>query len=92
MAQQVQLAFQQSQTNALNGQAAESQERAKKLAMETAAIPIDLENETYKTIATTMRAEGSLEKDEFEKRNKIARTLIDEKKLGLEERKTVLPS
>ena len=88
MAQQVQLAFQQSQTNALNGQAAESQERAKKLAMETSAIPIDLENETYKTIATTMKAEGAIEKDEFEKRNKIARTLIDEKKLGLEEAKT----
>ncbi len=88
MAQQVQLAFQQSQTNALNGQAAESQERAKKLAMETAAIPIDLENETYKTIATTMKAEGDIEKDEFEKRNKIARTLIDEKKLGIEEVKT----
>lgn len=88
VAAQTDLEFKQSQTNALNGTAAESFERAKKLAMETSAIPIDLENETYKTIATTMKAEGAIEKDEFEKRNKIARTLIDEKKLGLEEAKT----
>jgi hypothetical protein len=41
-AQQVQMEFQQSQTNALNGQAAESQARAQKIAAETKAIPVEL--------------------------------------------------
>jgi len=84
--QQSQLQFQQSQTNALNGQASESEARAQKLATETQAIPIDLENERLKAIATTMRAEGDLDKD-FERRAKVAETLIKEKKLGIEEAK-----
>jgi len=84
---QNQVAFQQSQTNALNGQATESEARAQKIATETKAIPIDLENERLKAIATSIRAEGDIEKDEFESRVKIAETLIDEKKLGLEELK-----
>jgi hypothetical protein len=83
---QNQIAFQQSQTNALNGQANESEARAQKIATETKAIPIDLENDRLKAIATTMRAEGDLDKD-FEQRAQIAKTLIDEKRLGLEEMK-----
>jgi hypothetical protein len=81
-----QVAFQQSQTKALNGQGSESEARAQKIAAETKAIPIELENERLKAIATTMRAEGDLDKD-FEQRAKIAKTLIDEKRLGLEEMK-----
>jgi hypothetical protein len=83
---QNQVAFQQSQTSALNGQASESEARAQKIATETKAIPIELENDRLKAIATTMRAEGDLDKD-FEQRAQIAKTLIDEKKLGLEEMK-----
>ena len=83
---QTDLEFKQSQTAALNGQATESTERAAKLAAETQAIPTELENERLKAIATTMRAEGDLDKD-FERRAKVAETLIQEKKLGLEEAK-----
>ncbi len=85
-AAQTDLEFKQSQTAALNGQAAESAQRAAKLAAETQAIPTELENERLKAIATTMRAEGDLDKD-FERRAKVAETLIQEKKLGLEEAK-----
>ena len=85
-ATQTDLEFKQSQTAALNGQATESAERAAKLAAETQAIPTELENERLKAIATTMRAEGDLDKD-FERRAKVAETLIQEKKLGLEEAK-----
>ena len=49
-AQQVQMEFQQSQTNALNGQAAESQARAAKIAAETKAIPVELETDQIKAI------------------------------------------
>tara|TARA_A100001388_G_scaffold254850_1_gene218883 strand:+ start:2237 stop:4228 length:1992 start_codon:yes stop_codon:yes gene_type:complete len=85
-AAQTDLEFKQSQTAALNGQATESAQRAAKLAAETQAIPTELENERLKAIATTMRAEGDLDKD-FERRAKVAETLIQEKKLGLEEAK-----
>ena len=88
-AQQVQLEFQQSQTNALNGQAVESQARAEKISTETKAIPVELENERLKAIATTMKAEGDVDKD-FERRVKVAETLISEKKLGIEEAKLTL--
>tara|TARA_A100001037_G_scaffold10525_4_gene10212 strand:- start:3795 stop:5789 length:1995 start_codon:yes stop_codon:yes gene_type:complete len=88
-AQQVQLEFQQSQTNALNGQAVESQARAEKISTETKAIPVELENERLKAIATTMKAEGDVDKD-FERRVKVAETLINEKKLGIEEAKLTL--
>src|SRR5210317_1536956 len=50
IAQQVQLQFQQSQTNALNGQAAESTARAEKIAQETKAIPVELEKDRNKAI------------------------------------------
>ena len=85
--QKSQLDFQGSQTYALTGQGKESEARAQKIAVETRAVPIDLENERLKAIATSIRAEGDIEKDEFESRVKIAQTLIDEKKLGLEELK-----
>ena len=85
VAQQSQLQFQQSQTNALNGQAAESQARAGKISTETKAIPIELENDRLKALATTMKAEGELDKDDFMRRAKIADTLVDEQKLGIEQ-------
>ena len=85
--QKSQLDFQDSQTYALTGQGKESEARAQKIAVETRAIPIDLENERLKAVATSIRAEGDIEKNEFESRAKIAETLIDEKKLGLEELK-----
>ena len=84
--QQVGIAFQQGQTNALNAQAAESAARAKKLEVEAQAIPVDLETDRFKAVATTMKAESDIDKD-FERRSKMADTALKEKKLGIEEQK-----
>ena len=81
-AQQVQLAFQQSQTNALNGQAAESQARAQKIAQETKAIPVELENDRIKAIATNIKA-GTEDDKEFERRMKVTDRLLEERRLNL---------
>jgi len=87
-AQQVQLQFQQSQTNALNGQAAESTARAEKIAQETKAIPVELENDRIKAIATNLKA-GNEDDKEFERRMKVTDKLLDERRLNLETAKTL---
>jgi len=84
-AQQVQLAFQQSQTNALNGQAAESQARAQKIAAETQAIPVELENARLKAVTTNLQA-GNQDDKEFERRIKVANTLLKEREIAVKER------
>jgi len=83
-AQQVQLEFQQSQTNALNGQAAESQARAQKLAVESQAIPVELENARLKAVTTNLQA-GDQDEKEFERRIKIANTLLKEREIAVKE-------
>lgn len=87
-AQQVQLQFQQSQTNALNGQAAESQARANKIAQETKAIPVELENDRIKAIATNLKA-GTEDDKEFERRMKVTDKLLEERRLNLETAKAL---
>ena len=87
-AQQVQLQFQQSQTNALNGQAAESTARAEKIAQETKAIPVELENDRIKAIATNLKA-GNEDDKEFERRMKVTDKLLEERRLNLETAKTL---
>ena len=87
-AQQVQLQFQQSQTNALNGQAAESTARAQKIAQETKAIPVELENDRIKAIATNLKA-GNEDDKEFERRMKVTDKLLEERRLNLETAKTL---
>ena len=82
VAQQAQLAFQESQTNALNGQAAESQARAQKIAQETKAIPVELENARIKAVATNIKA-GTEDDKEFERRMKITDRLLEERRLNL---------
>lgn len=81
-AQQVQLQFQQSQTNALNGQAAESTARAEKIAQETKAIPVELENDRIKAVATNLKA-GNEDDKEFERRMKVTDRLLEERRLNL---------
>jgi hypothetical protein len=88
IAQQVQLQFQQSQTNALNGQAAESTARAEKIAQETKAIPVELENDRIKAIATNLKA-GNEDDKEFERRMKVTDKLLEERRLNLETAKTL---
>ena len=88
LAQQTQFQFQQSQTNALNGQAAESQARAGKIAAETKAIPVELENDRIKAVSTNLQA-GTEDDKEFERRLKVADTVLKEKKLNLETAKAL---
>ena len=83
-AQQVQLEFQQSQTNALNGQAAESQARAQKLTVESQAIPVELENARLKAVTTNLQA-GNQDDKEFERRIKVANTLLKEREIAVKE-------
>ena len=87
-AQQAQLAFQQSQTNALNGQAAESQARAGKIAAETKAIPVELETDQIKAITANLKV-GTADDKEFERRLKVADTALKEKRLNLDAAKAI---
>jgi hypothetical protein len=90
-AQQAQLQFQQSQTNALNGQAAESQARAQKIVAETQAIPVELENDRLKAVATNLKA-GDQDDKEFERRIKVANTLLKEREIAVKEQTNGQPS
>jgi len=75
-------AFKNSQTAALSAQAAESNARAQKIALEARGIPVELETDRIKAVASSVSATED-DKD-FEKRMKIASLALDEKKLGLE--------
>jgi len=79
-AQQLQMQFQQSQTQALSAQAQESQARAAKLTAEAAVVPQELEIDKINAITRNLR-EGDAEDKEFERRMKVADTLLKEKQL-----------
>jgi ribonuclease BN (tRNA processing enzyme) len=74
------MAFQQSQTAALSAQAQESQARAAKLAAEAQAVPQELEIDKINAITRNLR-EGDAEDKEFERRMKVADTLLKEKQI-----------
>ena len=78
--QQAQLEFQQSQTAALAAQAQESQARATKLAAEAQAVPQELEIDRINAVTRNLR-EGDAEDKEFERRMKVADTLLKEKQI-----------
>lgn len=82
-AQQAQIEFQQSQTNALNGQASESAARARKLEAETKAVPVELEIDQIKAITSNLQA-GTEDDKEFERRLKVTDKLLEEKKISLD--------
>lgn len=75
-------AFKNSQTAALSAQANESNARAKKIELEGRGIPVELETDRIKAVATAQKATDN-DKD-FEKRMKIANLALDEQKLGFE--------
>lgn len=75
-------AFKNSQTAALSAQANESNARAQKIALEARGIPVELETDRIKAVASSVSATDD-DKD-FEKRMKLASLALDEKKLGLE--------
>jgi len=80
MAQQAQLEFQQSQTAALSAQAQESNARASKLAAEAMAVPQELEIDKINAITRNLK-EGDAEDKEFERRMRVAETLLKEKQI-----------
>jgi hypothetical protein len=79
-AQQAQLQFQQSQTAALAAQAQESQARATKLVAEAQAVPQELEIDKINAVTRNLR-EGDAEDKEFERRMRVADTLLKEKQI-----------
>ena len=79
-AQQLQMQFQQSQTAALSAQAQESAARAQKLAAEAAVVPQELEIDKINAVTRNLR-DGDQEDKEFERRMKVADTLLKEKQI-----------
>tara|TARA_R100000808_G_scaffold6245_2_gene18689 strand:- start:970 stop:2964 length:1995 start_codon:yes stop_codon:yes gene_type:complete len=80
---QARLQFQASQTNALNGQAMESQARAEKITQETKAIPVELEIDQINAATKNIKA-GDADDKEFERRLKVTDRLLKEKKQNQE--------
>jgi len=78
--QQSQMQFQQSQTNALNSQAQESAARAQKLLAEAQVVPLELEIDRINAVTKNIK-EGDTDDREFERRMKLAETLIKEKEV-----------
>ena len=84
MAQQAQMAFQGSQTAALEGQAIESQARAQKLQAETQAIPKELEIDRIKAVTTGLSV-GTEDDKEFERRIKMSKEMLKEREIAVKE-------
>ena len=79
-AQQAQMQFQQSQTAALTAQAQESSARATKLAAEAQAVPMELEIDRISAVTRNLR-EGDQDDKEFERRMRVAETLLKERQI-----------
>jgi hypothetical protein len=84
MAQQGQMEFLASQTAALNGQAAESQARAQKIAVEAQAIPQELEIDRIKAVTTNLD-KGDADDKEFQRRLEISKQLLKEREVAVKE-------
>jgi hypothetical protein len=83
-AQQAQIEFQKSQTAALQGQAIESQARAKKLTTEAQAVPQELEIDRIKAVTANLK-QGDADDKEFQKRLKISEQLLKEREVAVKE-------
>jgi hypothetical protein len=83
--QQAQLEFQQSQTNALRAQAQESNSRASKLAAEAQVVPQELEIEKINAITRNLK-DGDSDDKEFERRMRVAETMLKEREVVTRER------
>ena len=83
-AQQAQLEFQQSQTAALAAQAQESNARASKLVAEAQAVPQELEIDKINAVTRNLR-EGDQDDKEFERRMRVAETLLKEREVKAKE-------
>ena len=85
-AQEAQLAFQASQSAALNGQAQESAARAQKLTVEAQVIPQELEIDRIKAVTTNLKA-GDADDKEFQKRIEISKQMLKEREIATKESK-----
>ena len=85
-AQEAQLAFQASQSAALNGQAQESAARAQKLTVEAQVIPQELEIDRIKAVTTNLKA-GDADDKEFQKRIEISKQMLKEMEIATKESK-----
>jgi len=83
-AQEAQLAFQASQSAALNGQAQESAARAQKLSVEAQVIPQELEIDRIKAVTTNLKA-GDADDKEFQKRIEISKQMLKEREVAARE-------
>jgi hypothetical protein len=88
-AQEAQMAFQRSQTDALNAQASESSARAQKILVEAQLAPQELEIDKIKAITANLQ-KGDQDDKEFERRLKIAEQALKEKEYGLKERNSFM--
>ena len=84
--QEAELAFQASQTAALNSQAKESNARAIKLAAEAQAVPQEVEIARMKAVTTNLQA-GDGDDKEFERRMRVSEGMLKEREVVLKERK-----
>ena len=82
--QQSQIEFQQSQTAALNAQAKESSARAVKLAVEADTVPREVEIDLINAVTRNLR-EGDAEDKEFERRIRVADTLLKRREIKSKE-------
>jgi len=80
MAQQAQIELQQSQTAALTGQAAESQARAAKYAIEAQLAPEELELEKIEAVTKNLK-EGNEDDKEFDRRLKLMDRLLKQREI-----------
>ena len=80
MAQQTQIELQQSQTAALTGQAAESQARAAKYAIEAQLAPEELELEKIEAVTKNLK-EGNEDDKEFDRRLKLMDRLLKQREI-----------
>jgi len=81
---QAELAFQASQTSALEAQAHESEMRAQKLMVEAKAIPAEMEIDRIKAITTNLQS-GENDDREFERRMKVADRMLKDKEINLKQ-------
>jgi len=83
----LQMQFQQSQTAALAAQAQESNARATKLAAEAAVVPQELEIDKINAITRNLK-EGDQDDREFERRMRVAETMLKEREVKAREKGT----
>jgi len=75
------LAFSLAQTKAMAGQGSESEARAAKIAAETKAIPLELENERVRSLAALAKVDNDLDRND-KYTLKMAETFVKEKSVA----------